>query len=442
MSKELKDSNLLKFIITYLSTIRRYSSLIPEERKDLLPEFWSHPYQIRSTICEDGIVIEYRRKISKKVDSIRISHKKSLNNVCPKFTGSQVLFPVDGKRGFGVKDLAITTESCMPFLKPDGTLFQIPDHLGLFKVTSGGDIFFENVGLFYLDRKGTPRQYTIKGMWIIASDSESFFAPESAQKRGLHDFLQRLVKTGAILGEKKKRYTEFDFASEIKNIEREYLVRVNSDNISEHEMQNFLEQHKFIISPLYLDISPKTIDIEPQKVIPSIKRRVDFVLMQEPNFTEYKIDCTAIEIKKPDDRLFLKNGVMSQALNEGIDQILTIFKFVDSNLTKAQKFFPIESKSDLKGIVLIGRKKELIKEDIKRQEEFNRTNPRLKIILFDDLIENIKFVSRVFGTKMHQPAVVVGQAGTEDEDFTGKTGDVIQEAIDFLSKRIEHKNNK
>lgn len=438
MTVEIKESNIVQFIRTYLSTIRRYSSLLPEERKDLLPIFWFYPSIIRATICKDGIAIEFRRKLkSKKTDSIRVSQKNFLNKINPKFTGLKVLVPADGLKGVVVKDLAITTESCLPFLKPSGTLFKIPNHFGLFRVTSGGDVFFENVGLFYLDRKGTPRQYTFRGMWIIANDSSLFFSIKSAQKRGLQDFIQRLVKTGAILGEKKRRYTEFDFTSEIEQIEREYLTRVNSDNIDELEMQNFLEQHKFIISPLYLDISQQSIDIEPQKGIPSIKRKVDFVLMQEPNFTQYKINCTAIEIKKPVDRLFLKNGEMSQALSVGIDQIFTIFKFVDLNLTEAQKLLPIESKSDLKGIVLIGRKKELTIEDIKRKENFNRTNNRIKIVLFDDLLENIRFVSRVFGKKMQQPAVVVGQAGTEDEDFTGKTGEVIQKAIDFLSKRIE-----
>lgn len=364
-------------------------------------------------------------------------HKNSLADINPKFTSSQVLIPVDGLTGIVVEDLAITTESCRRFLKPGGTLLKIPDHFGVFRVTLGGDIMFNNVGLFYVGKKGIPKQFTFRGVWIIANDSPSFFSIESAQKRGLMDFLKRLVKTGAIVGERKKRYTEFDIASEIETIREKYLTLVNSEGIDEPEIQKFLEEHKFILSPLYLDICPKTIAIKPQMELPTIERKVDFVLMQEPNLIDCKIACTAIEIKKPTDKLFLKNGRMSHPLGVGIDQINAIFKFVDSNLSEAKEQLSISDKSDLKGIVLIGRKKELSPEDIRNREEFNATNNRLNIVLFDDLLENIECIHRVFGKKIRRPAVVVGQTGAEDEDFTGKTGNVIQEALDFLSKRIE-----
>ena len=427
----------MNFIQTYLSTIRQFSSLLPEERRKLLPNFWCHPYRIHATICEDGILIEFRRRISKKVDSIHILHKNSLANINPKFTGSQVFIPIDGLSGIVVEDLAITTESCRRFLKPGGTLLRIPDHFGLFRVTLGGDIMFNNVGFFYLNKKGIPKQFTFRGVWIIANDAPFFFSVEFVQKRGLMDFLRRLVKTGVIIGEKKKRYTEFDMASEIQTIREKYLTLVNSEGIDEPEIQKFLEEHKFILSPLYLDICPKTIVIKPQMELPPIERKVDFVLMQEPNLIDCKIACTAIEIKKPTDKLFLKNGKMSHPLRVGIDQINAIFKFVDSNFSEAKEELSISDKSDLKGIVLIGRKKELSLEDIRNREEFNATNNRLNIVLFDDLLENIECVQRIFGKKIRQPVVVVGQTGAEDEDFTGKTGDVIQEALNFLSKRIE-----
>ena len=435
----MQESDLIKFINTYLTSVRRYSSILSEKRKNLLPDFWSYPFQILGTICKDGIVIEFRRRIRKKVNSIRVSKKNSINKIIPILSGSKVLIPANGLNGIVVKDLAITTESCFPFLKPSGTLLIIPDHFGLTKVSSGGDILFENVGIFYLDKKGTPRQFTIQGMWVIANDSPSFFTSENAEKRSFIDFVQRLVKTGAILGKKKKRYTEFNFKPEIETIKKEYINLINSENISEHEMHDFLEKHKYIISPLYLDISPKSIDIIAQKDMSSIKRRVDFILMQEPNFIKYNIFCTVIEIKKPTDKPFLASGEMSQPLKIGIEQILKIIEFVDSDLTEAQRYLPINDRSDIRGIVLIGRKKDLSLEVKKRLEVFNKDNNNIRIMLYDDLLENISFVSNLFGKKLQQPAVIVGQTGSEGEDFTGKTGEVIQKALDYLSKRIEKK---
>jgi hypothetical protein len=35
--------------------------------------------------------------------------------------------------------------------------------------------------------------------------------------------------------------------------------------------------------------------------------------------------------------------------------------------------------------------------------------------------------------------LILARADSENEDFTGKTGEVIQQALDYLSKRIEKK---
>lgn len=436
MIEGIKPKDLIDFTETYLSTVRRFSALLPIERRNLLPDFWCNHYQILVTICLDGIAIDFRRRINRNRDSINVLRKKSLNNISQKLTGSQVLMPIDGKNGIVVKNLAIATESCMPFLKSGGTLWRIRDDFGLLRVTSGGDIFFENVGLFYLDGKGTPKQFTFKGMWIIANDLPSLFTPESAQKRGLQDFLGRLVTTGAIVGKKKERYTEFDMASELEAIEVKYLTLVNSEGVAEQELQNFLEEHGFIISPFYLEICPMTIAIRPQMQLPSIERKVDFVLVKELDLRNNKISSIAVEIKKPSDKLFAKNGELSEPLKVGLNQIEDIFEFISSHPKEAEKLLHVSQKSDLRAIVLIGRKKDLSIEDAKKLAKLNETNEFVKILLYAELHENIRIVSNMFGRKLRQPAVVVGQEGTNDEDFTGKTGDVIQKALDFLSKRI------
>ena len=81
----------------------------------------------------------------------------------------------------------------------------------------------------------------------------------------------------SLIGGYDYRHTEID------TIKREYITLVNSERIAEQQMQDFLEKHGFILSPFYLNLSPKTITMKPQMELKSINRKVDFILLKEPN---------------------------------------------------------------------------------------------------------------------------------------------------------------
>lgn len=437
MDITLNAEKLMDFIQTYLSIIRRYCSVLPASRRALFPDFWNSSYQILATMCGDGVAIEFKRRISKRKDSITVIRRNVINDVYPQLTGSNPRIPVKGLEGINVGNLAVATQSCMPFLEPGGTLLTIPDDGGFLKATEGGDIKLRNVGFFYVGRRGVPRQFTFKCLWIFANDAPILLNLEMAQRRALNDFLRQLLSVAPILGEKMKRYSEYDLLSEIKTIEREYVTLLSSENIAEQEMQDFLEIHGFVLSPLYLDLCPKTIIIKSQMQLEAIDRKVDFMLLKEPTLKNYGIKCSAIEIKKPSDKLFTKKGKPSDQLKVGLGQIDDIFKFIKSNPEEAKKHLDIKDASEMVGVVLIGRRKELSGDEAKLLIDLNDKDASRKILLYDDLLENISFVSNILGRKFRQPVVVVGQKGDSSEDFTGKSSDVIQEAVNYLSKRIE-----
>ncbi|MCJ7561035.1 DUF4263 domain-containing protein [Candidatus Bathyarchaeota archaeon] len=434
---ELTAKQLTDFIPTYLSVIRKYCSVLPISRRALFPDFWNNHYQILAILCEDGVAIEFKRKIGKRKDSIAVIKRKKLDDVYPQLIGSNPRFPAKGSEGIIVENLAIATQSCIPFLQSGGTLLTIPDDGGFLNATAGGDIRLQNVGFFYVDKKGVPKQFTFKCLWILANDSPILLNLEVAQRRGLNDFLRQLLSVEPILGEKMKRYSEHDLLSEFKTIKTEYITLLNSENIAEQEMQDFLEKHGFVLSPLYLNICPKTITIRPQMQIETIDRKVDFVLLKEPTLKNYGIKCSIIEIKKPDDKLFTKKGEPSDQLKVGLTQINDIFEFIRSNPEEAKKLLDIKDATEIVGIVLIGRRKELTGEETKLLIELSGKNASQKILLYDDLLENIRFVAKVLGKKIRQPVVVIGQKGDSTEDFTGKSSDVIQEAINYLSERMK-----
>ena len=436
MSAIINSKQLIDFIQTYLSVIRRYCTVLPLSRKYSLPDFWSSQYQILAYACEDGIAIEFRRKIGKKIDSIAVLGRKTLANLYPHLIGANPRLPIDGLEGILVTNLAISTKSCMPFLKADGTLLEIPDEVGFLGVTAGGDVQLQKVNFFYVDEKGVPRQFAFKCLWILACDAPILSSPELTEKRALGNFLRQLLSGTSILGERMRRYSEFDLLTEFKEVEREYRTLFNSENVAEQEMQYFFENHAFVLSPFYLDICPKSITIKAQMEIRAIDRKVDFVLLKEPNLNNYGIKCSAIELKKPNDKLFTNKGEPSDQLTLGLSQISAIFEFVRSKPEEARKLLGIKDLSNLAGTVLIGRRKDLKAGEAELLIETNRKNPSQKILLYDDLLENIAFTSEMLGKKARQPVVVVGQKGDSSEDFTGKSSEVIQEASDYLARRI------
>jgi len=324
----------------------------------------------------------------------------------------------------------------MPFLRPGGTLLKIPENASLLRVTAGGERL-QNIAFFYMDRRGASRQFTFKCLWIIAKDSPLLSDLEYTQKRALRDFLRQILSKAPILGEKMKRYSEFDLLKEIESIENRYINLINSENTTEQEMQKFFEIHSFVLSPFYLDICPKTITIKPQMELKNIGRKVDFILLKEPNIRDFRIKCSVIELKKPQDKLFTKGRKPSHQLKLGLLQVKSVLDFVKSSPKEARKLLGIEDISNIVGIVLIGCRKNLTKEEIEELIKLNSRSPSIKVLLYDDLLENIRFVSKILGKKIRQPVVIAGQKGNSEEDFTGKSSDVIQEALDYLSKRIQ-----
>jgi hypothetical protein len=82
MSAKMNSKQLIDFIQTYLSVIRRYCSVLPLSRRSSFPDFWFSRYQILAYACEDSIAIEFKRKIGKKIDSVTVMSARERFSVC------------------------------------------------------------------------------------------------------------------------------------------------------------------------------------------------------------------------------------------------------------------------------------------------------------------------------------------------------------------------
>jgi len=440
---KIANESIVEFLRAYLSTMRKFESLLPSHRKSVLPPYIVLRFKIALSICNDGIAIWWRREIGKRRDSLKVSTKRFLRDVIPKLSADKNFIPLKGQKRVTVKDLAIVTHGFFNSIsahgyKIEGTVLKISDVFGILEVKSGADIRLENVRFGYLDKYGKPKQILLKGLWVIAKDVPSMFSVAEGQERAQMEFFDRLVKSGPIKGEKMKRYSEGDMAREIDDVERAFLALIFRDDAEEPEVQEFLEQHPFILSPTYLDVYPGSLDVTPQARLSEGKRKVDFLLLFEPDLEKARRLVTVVEIKRPVHKLFGKKGKCSKPLRVGLQQVEEVFRIINENPQEAKKV-GLRSSDDINGMVLIGRRSELEEKELTYLERISKARPRIEISTFDDLMENIKTVKDVYGVKGRQPVVVVGQEGTNYEDFTGKTGETIQKAIDYLAKRIDRR---
>jgi hypothetical protein len=424
---------IIEFLKAYISTFRRFGTLLPHHRKDALPEYIQFRSKISVIVCKDGIIIWFRRAIKKKRDSIKASAIRRLSNVIPILSADKNIWPLNGQSNVVIRDLAIVTKKFGSFYKTEGTVLNIPDDFGILEVKSGSDIRFENVLLGYVDSRGKPRQVVFKGFWIFAKDEPSLFSVDNGKKRAQHDFFRALFSDRPIKGEKMGRYQEADLAREIDDVKRSYLSLIARENAEEPELQQFLERHPFILSPTYLDVMHVSLDITPQVRLSKGKRKVDFLLLFEPDLEKVRRLVSIIEIKRPSHKLFTKKGKLSKPLREGLEQVKEAFRILEENPQAAMKY-RLRSSDVISGTVLIGRFSDLQKE-FSYLEKLAHAQERIRVTTFDSLFENLETVKGFHGVKGREPVVVVGQEGTADEDFTGTTEKTIQSAMDHLKKR-------
>lgn len=430
----LDGKSIVRFLRAYLSTMRRFLTLLPDDRKSVLPEYIRLRFKVSVIICRDGVAIWFRRPIKKRKYSMKVSKRGFLRNVIPQLSADKNIFPLNGQSGIVIRNLALVTRGfANSVYKMEGTFLKIPDQFGILEVKSGADIKLENVLVGFLDRYGKPRQLVLKGLWVIANDAPSIFSVAEGKQRAQRSFFRFLLGSGPIKGEKMRHYSEADMSREIASVEKEYLSLVLRENVEEPELQQFLERHPFILSPTYLDVTPITLDVTPQARLSKGKRIVDFLLLFHPDLRNAKRIATLVEIKRPNHALFTKNGKYSKPLEEGLQQLDEAFRILDKSAEEAKKF-GLRDSDVLKGIILIGRRTDLRKDELSHLEQINKGSAGKKIATFDDLKENIETVKSFYGAKGRQPVVVIGQKGTNEEDFTGKTGETIQRAIDYLKR--------
>jgi len=152
---------------------------------------------------------------------------------------------------------------------------------------------------------------------------------------------------------------------------REYEQLLSIPDIREQTIQDYLENHIVLIDP------------PAKRVKPQVSLGAEYI----PDFVIETYDglYKLVEIEKPTDRLYLKNGDPSSALTHAEQQVLDWQGWVRRNIAylRLQSQLPM---NDPEGLVIIGLRAQMTQEEIRRLEERNISRRgRIKIITFDSL---------------------------------------------------------
>jgi len=169
------------------------------------------------------------------------------------------------------------------------------------------------------------------------------------------------------------RYEDASYLNKWKISIENFNNIINSDNINEEILQKYLENNAMLLDPLSKKIFKK------HKL--GSEFIADFIIEKLNNI------YILVELEPSSYKLYTKNGNQTKELRQAIKQIEDWQRWISNNINYARN--KLENILNPKGMVVIGRKKNLNEQAILRLNYFNSiSRSNYEIYTYDDLIEN------------------------------------------------------
>jgi hypothetical protein len=179
--------------------------------------------------------------------------------------------------------------------------------------------------------------------------------------RNKEDYVELQSKIFKILSDSSIRIT--------KELISKFVALIDEE-LREEEYQKFLEQH-----PVFIDALASNI-INKHKLGDDLI--TDFVI--ETLKGEYLI----IEIEKPQDKIFNKNGDFSNVFSHAFGQVIGFLDWIASNIAYAERKLP--GITAPRGLLIMGRTKDLKPDMLRKLRIFNKNSNNIEILTYDDVV--------------------------------------------------------
>jgi hypothetical protein len=206
--------------------------------------------------------------------------------------------------------------------------------------------------------------------------------PEFAQIWAEKDIMRAVIAQQF----KDSKFNELDpnvaARKRFSNLLKEYKNLLDSDPDREEILQNFLKENPSLLCPTYLKVWPK---------LKLGKKITDFV------FKDATGDYLLVEIEKSTASLFLTKGSMegdtSRELKHAQNQVVDWKRYLEDNLSTVQRELGLSGISaNPRSLIVIGRSHSLTEENRRKLVTMENENPKVKILTYDDVLENTKAV--------------------------------------------------
>lgn len=157
-----------------------------------------------------------------------------------------------------------------------------------------------------------------------------------------------------------------------------FKTLLDSDPKREQVLQSFLQENPILLCPTHVRMWPK---------LPLGATITDFV------FRDANHDYILVELERSTLQLFRQDGHATADLTHAHGQILDWKRYLEDNLATVQRELGLVGITpNPNGLLVIGRSHSLLPRDRRKLQTMTNESPKLRIMTYDDVYENVKAV--------------------------------------------------
>lgn len=219
--------------------------------------------------------------------------------------------------------------------------------------------------------RGYPRERLF--LWFLTSPNEKYLSTNKAKSEAELDFWefsQSLVITRLdyLLARGIQKETSLLFQSSIERLKEEHHRLISRQDLDEQMLQNFLEDHYFLLSP------KRKAEKEKRKLGPYIPY---FIL----RYTDNTLALVEIQLNRDP---IIKDNQPSSGMKEATGQLKSWFEWIDSN---EHSTLPRYS-----GLIVIGRRESYRKNEHSIKHILSKIEYPVTLLTYDDLDDSIDYI--------------------------------------------------
>jgi len=372
-----KDA-LRSFILAYWGKLHELVSKVrqsyPTIDLDLVfPQFMIKPFYVRGVMSSrHGIAIEFVRPANEITIELIETDKEVEEVVLPRLSGGdEPVFHI--KESFiEIENLNIISED---FYRRHKDLIDALTRAANFVATSklgyvvkvvSGDVKLIDVSIAYVE-EGQYKARKIQFLWIFGTNDIDQFRREVAEAYAIRDFQRHVYKL-------VPRIT----IEALLHIVNEYDKLIMREDVREEEVLDFLYHNPFILVPDCIRIEKK----------PSLNHEhvPDFIVQTSSGY------FFIVELESPRKRLFTKEKGFPEHkdLKNARAQVERYLEVVKNKIYDLKQRYPDITVEKVRGLLVIGLKSGMTKEEIDRLKALNSHLHDYEIVTYDELSDKIK----------------------------------------------------